>query len=154
MRRSRPSTPKATRRPPKARKLARAWTAAAARAVGDRDRLIRDVVANAKVFQGGGSEVLLTSLDERIKTATDARSFGMFPRFKDADSAAWEAVIKRAREGADHPFQPTGHTDATEKHRGLPAGHPPSEPASRDRTCARRWAARRSAGRAMPWMPR
>ena len=40
-----------------------------ARAVGDRDRLIRDVVANAKVFQGGGSEVLLTSLDERIKTA-------------------------------------------------------------------------------------
>lgn len=27
--------------------------------------------------------------------------------------AAWEAVIKRAREGADHPFQPTGHTDAT-----------------------------------------
>ncbi|MER9863193.1 BREX system P-loop protein BrxC [Mesorhizobium sp. M0185] len=87
-----------------------------ARAVGDRDRLIREVVANAKVFQGGGSEVLLTSLDERIKTATEASLVRMFPRFKDADSAAWEAVIKRAREGADHPFQPTGHTDATEKH--------------------------------------
>jgi hypothetical protein len=42
------------------------------RAMGDRDRLIRDVVANAKVFEGGGSEVLLTSLDERIKTATEA----------------------------------------------------------------------------------
>ena len=40
----------------------------------------------------------------------------MFPRFKDADSNAWETVIKRARDGADHPFQPTGHTDATEKH--------------------------------------
>ena len=87
-----------------------------ARAVGDRDRLIREVVANAKVLQGGGSEVLLTSLDERIKTATEASLVRMFPRFKDADSAAWEAVIKRAREGADHPFQPTGHTDATEKH--------------------------------------
>lgn len=87
-----------------------------ARAVGDRDRLIREVVANAKVFQGGGSEVLLTSLDERIKTATDASLVRMFPRFKDADSASWEAVIKRARDGADHPFQPTGHTDATEKH--------------------------------------
>ena len=87
-----------------------------ARAVGDRDRLIREVVANAKVFQGGGSEVLLTSLDERIKTATDASLVRLFPRFKEADSAAWEAVIKRAREGADHPFQPTGHTDATEKH--------------------------------------
>lgn len=87
-----------------------------ARAVGDRDRLVRDVVANAKVYQGGGSEVLLTSLDDRIKTATEASLVRMFPRFKDADSAAWEAVIKRAREGADHPFQPTGHTDATEKH--------------------------------------
>ena len=87
-----------------------------ARAVGDRDRLIRDVVANAKVFQAGGSEVLLTSLDERIKTATDASLVRMFPRFKEADSAAWEAVIKRARDGADQPLQPTGHTDATEKH--------------------------------------
>lgn len=87
-----------------------------ARAVGDRDRLIRDVVANAKVFQGGGSEVLLTSLEERIKTATDAALVRMFPRFKDADSATWETVIKRARDGADHPLQPTGHTDATEKH--------------------------------------
>ena len=56
-----------------------------ARAVGDRDRLIRDVVANAKVFQGGGSEVLLTSLDDRIKAATDASLVRMFPRFKEAD---------------------------------------------------------------------
>lgn len=87
-----------------------------ARSVSDRDRLIRDVTANAKIFQGGGSEVLLTSLDDRIKTATDASLVRLFPRFKEADSAAWEAVIKRAREGADHPFQPTGHTDATEKH--------------------------------------
>jgi hypothetical protein len=87
-----------------------------ARAVGDRDRLIREIAANAKVFQGGGGEVLLTSLEDRIKAATDASLVRMFPRFKEADSAAWEAAIKRAREGADHPFQPTGHTDATEKH--------------------------------------
>lgn len=87
-----------------------------ARAVGDRDRLIREIVANAKVFQGGGNEVLLTSLDDRIKNAAEASLVRMFPRFKEADSAAWEAVIKRARDGADHPFQPTGHTDVTEKH--------------------------------------
>jgi hypothetical protein len=87
-----------------------------ARAVGDRDRLVREIVVNAKVYQGGGSEVLLSSLDDRIKTATDDALVRMFPRFKEADSAAWAAVIKRARDGADHPFQPTGHTDATEKH--------------------------------------
>ena len=61
-------------------------------------------------------------LDERIKTATEASLVRMFPRFKEADSAAWEAVIKRAREGADHPFQPTGHTGRHRETRGLPAG--------------------------------
>jgi hypothetical protein len=87
-----------------------------ARAVADRDRLVRDVVANAKVFQGGGSEVLSLGLEDKIRSATDAALVRMFPRFKEADSAAWEAVIKRARDGADHPFQPAGHGDATEKH--------------------------------------
>ena len=89
-----------------------------ARAESDRDRLVREVVANTKVFQGGGSEVLLTKIDERIRTATDASLVRMFPRFKEADaeSSAWESVIKRARAGDDHPFHPIGHKDATEKH--------------------------------------
>lgn len=82
----------------------------------DRDRLVRDIVANAKVFQGGGSELLNLILEDRVKTASQDALVRMFPRFKDADSNAWETVIKRARDGADHPFQPTGHTDATEKH--------------------------------------
>lgn len=87
-----------------------------ARAAGDRDRLVREIVANAKVFQGGGSEVIRLALDEKIRESASDSLVRLFPRFKDADSGAWEAVIKRAREGADHPFQPVGHTDATEKH--------------------------------------
>ena len=87
-----------------------------ARAAGDRDRLIREIVSNAKVFQGGGNEVLLSTLADRIRASSDDALVRLFPRFKEADSAAWPAVIKRARDGADHPFQPTGHSDATEKH--------------------------------------
>ncbi len=86
------------------------------KADGDRDRLVRDIVANTKVFQGGGSELLNLTLEERVKSAASDALVRLFPRFKDADSNAWETVIKRARDGADHPFQPTGHTDATEKH--------------------------------------
>ncbi len=86
------------------------------KADGDRDRLVRDIVTNAKVFQGGGSELLNLMLEERVKSAASDALVRMFPRFKDADSNAWETVIKRARDGADHPFQPTGHADATEKH--------------------------------------
>jgi hypothetical protein len=77
---------------------------------------VRDVVSNAKVFQGGGSELLNLALDERVRAASGDALIRQFPRFKEADSGAWEAVIKRARDGADHPFQPTGHADATEKH--------------------------------------
>lgn len=87
-----------------------------AKAVGERDRLVREIVANAKVFQGGGHEVIRLTLDDKVRDAADDSLVRLFPRFKDGDSAAWDAVIKRARDGADHPFQPTGHSDATEKH--------------------------------------
>ncbi|MCC6156024.1 MAG: BREX system P-loop protein BrxC, partial [Candidatus Hydrogenedentes bacterium] len=87
-----------------------------ARAVIERDRLIQAVVANAKVFQGGGNEVFSVELVDKLRDAADASLVRLFPRFKEADSKAWASVIKRARDGAEHPFQPTGHTDATEKH--------------------------------------
>ena len=73
-------------------------------------------MANAKVFQGGGSEVIRITLEDKIRDAADESLIRLFPRFKEGDSNAWEVVLKRARDGADHPFQPAGHTDATEKH--------------------------------------
>ena len=86
------------------------------RAATERDRLSREIVANAKVFQGGGGEVMLATLEERVRAAAEAALVRLFPRFKDGDSGAWEAVIKRARDGADHPFQLVGYADATEKY--------------------------------------
>lgn len=84
--------------------------------VRQRDELIKQIVANAKVFQGGGSELLQATLEERVREAINAALARLFPRFKDADHAAWETVIKRAKEGADQPLQPVGHTVATEDH--------------------------------------
>lgn len=85
-------------------------------AVRQRDELIKQVVANAKVFQGGGSELLQASLEDRVREATNAALVRLFPRFKEADSAAWETVIKRAKEGADQPLSPVGHSGPTEQH--------------------------------------
>lgn len=86
------------------------------RAAGERDRLVREIVANAKLFQGGGSEVIRITLEDKLRVAADDSLVRLFPRFKDADSNAWETVIKRARDGADQPFQPAGHSGATETH--------------------------------------
>jgi hypothetical protein len=85
-------------------------------AVRQRDELIKQVVSNAKVFQAGGSELLQATLEDRVREATNAALVRLFPRFKEADSAAWETVIKRAKEGADQPLAPIGHTTATEEH--------------------------------------
>lgn len=85
-------------------------------AVRQRDELIKQIVANGKVFQGGGSELLQAALEDRLREATNAALVRLFPRFKEADSAAWETVIKRAKEGADQPLAPVGHTGATEDH--------------------------------------
>jgi hypothetical protein len=85
-------------------------------AVRQRDELIKQVVTNARVFQGGGSELLQASLEDRVREATNAALVRLFPRFKEADSAAWETVIKRAKEGADQPLSPVGHSGPTEQH--------------------------------------
>ena len=87
-----------------------------AEAAAKRDNLVKEIVAAAKVFQGGGSEVLSATLEEKIRSAAADALVRLFPRFKEADSGAWEVALKRAKEGADQPFQPTGHGDATEKH--------------------------------------
>ena len=86
------------------------------RAAGERDRLVREIVANTKLFQGGGSEIIRITLEDKLRIAADDALVRLFPRFKEADSGTWETVIKRAREGADQPFQPTGHAGATEAH--------------------------------------
>lgn len=85
-------------------------------AVRQRDELVKQIVGNAKVYQGGGSELLQATLEERVREATNAALVRLFPRFKEADSAAWETVIKRAKEGADQPLLPVGHTGPTEEH--------------------------------------
>ncbi len=83
-----------------------------------RDDLVKQVVGNAKVFQGGGSEVLQLELADKIREAAEASLARLYPRFGDADasSSAWRSAIKRARDGADQPFQPIGHTGSTEDH--------------------------------------
>ena len=86
------------------------------RAERERDRLIAEIVGCAKVFQGGGNEVLLPTLPERLGQAAEAGLVRLYPRFKDADHGAWDAAIKRAKEGSDAPFQPVGHSGPIERH--------------------------------------
>lgn len=87
-------------------------------ATQQRDQLVKEIVSASKVYQGGASELLQLALDEKLKWGAEESLKRLFPRFKDADFAAsaWEAAIKRARDGADNPFSPLKYDGAIEQH--------------------------------------
>lgn len=87
-------------------------------ATQQRTQLVREIVSSAKVYQGGASELLQLSLDDKLKTGAEESLKRLFSQFKDADfpASAWEAAIKRARDGADNPFSPLKYEGPIERH--------------------------------------
>ncbi|HYH17974.1 MAG TPA: BREX system P-loop protein BrxC [Azospirillum sp.] len=78
--------------------------------------LVKEIVGQTKVYQGGGNDVMRLTVADQIEAAAEDSLVRLFPRFKEADSGHWETVFKRAREGADNPFQVVGHAGALETH--------------------------------------
>jgi hypothetical protein len=78
--------------------------------------LVKEIVGQAKLYQGGGNEVIRLTIADQVEAAAGDSLVRLFPRFKEADGAHWDTVIKRAREGADNPFQVVGHAGALETH--------------------------------------
>ena len=77
---------------------------------GDRlSSLFSDVVGHARVFQGGGNEVTISSLREGVETVAHRSLIRMFPRFPAADSPNWAKVIVKARDGAPDALDAVGH---------------------------------------------
>lgn len=89
-----------------------------AKAEKERDEIVRELMEAAHVYLGGGSEVFGESLREKLDAAAGAAAARMYPRFGEADARthAWEAALKRAKEGSDQPLVPVGWSGATEDH--------------------------------------
>lgn len=81
-----------------------------------RDRLIKEIVGSSKVWLGGGTEQLQVSLLEKLNQAAASAVVRQFPQFAVADKAAWDVAMKRAKEGADKPLDPIGHSGPVETH--------------------------------------
>jgi hypothetical protein len=87
-----------------------------ATAEGTRDRIIRDLIGSAKVFKGGGTEVINIDLIEKVKSAASDSLDRLFPQFKDADDSRWNSVINRAKNKDGNALQAVGHNGNPEKH--------------------------------------
>ncbi len=70
-----------------------------------RDEIINEMIDGAKVFKGGGAEVLPLTIDEKVKEAASDALDRLFPNFKDADHKNWTVVIGRAKNGDESPLQ-------------------------------------------------
>lgn len=64
-----------------------------------RDTLIENIVQNARVYQGGGSDVDLGTLQASVKAAIDDALIRLFPNFSLGDHPGWGMVVKQVREG-------------------------------------------------------
>ncbi|MEZ6009347.1 MAG: BREX system P-loop protein BrxC [Planctomycetota bacterium] len=102
--------------PPEAREACESMKSRRAKAVSDRDELVRDLLSAAKVYQGGGSEVF----GEGFLSSSSARSMlrsRLFPRFEEGDHRAWWGVAFEAcADGLDEPLKVVGWDRPTEEH--------------------------------------
>ncbi len=75
-----------------------------------RDGIVRGLLREARVLQGGGNEISVGAggLAEHIEKGARASLDRLYPRFAEGDGAAWSAAVKRAREQSERPFAPLG----------------------------------------------
>ena len=79
--------------------------------------LVAAIVGDAIVYQGGGSEGLGDTLQDKIREAANASLDRLFHNFRDADDGRWSRVIERARRGDEHPLEVLDYNGKTEDHR-------------------------------------
>ena len=82
----------------------------------ERNDIIGEIIRSATVLQGGGSEIFGADLAEKLTVGAEASLARLFHRFGDADHKAWEAALRRARDGSDQPLKVVGWDGATDAH--------------------------------------
>jgi hypothetical protein len=80
------------------------------------DQLVALTLEKAKVFQGGGNEIVETGLAAAVKSALEASLVRMFGKFDLGDHANWGKVVDKAREGAADSLRYVDYHGDPEKH--------------------------------------
>lgn len=78
--------------------------------------LLNDAFAGARVFQGGGNEILGNSIQDAVLDAVANGLQRLFPQFFIADLPAMVKVYEKAQKGALNALQAVGFDDEPAKH--------------------------------------
>jgi len=71
--------------------------------------LLNDAFSGARVFQGGGNEILGNNLQEMVLEASGNSLKRLFPQFDVADHSSWDKVYSRAKQGAPDALKAVGY---------------------------------------------
>lgn len=80
------------------------------------DGIVKSILNKARVYQGGGNEIVTDDLAESIKSAVEASLLRLFPNFDMADHAGWGSVVRRAQEGAADCLTAIGYSGDADQH--------------------------------------
>ena len=81
------------------------------------DEIVQGILGDARVYQGGGNEVVGATLAEAVQSAADNALVRLFAEFGTVDAPGWHLVVSRAGQGN------AGALEAV-KHSGDPADYP------------------------------
>ncbi|MQT94912.1 BREX system P-loop protein BrxC [Pseudomonas helleri] len=70
--------------------------------------LLQEAFSGARVFQGGGNEILGNDLQAMTLEAANNALQRLYPQFHIADHAGWETVLKKAQNGAPDALKSVG----------------------------------------------
>lgn len=76
---------------------------------------LEDSLGGARVFQGGGAEVVAIDLQEMILEAAGASLGRLYPQFHVADHVGWAKAYERAQKGAPDSLKAVGDEGEAEK---------------------------------------
>lgn len=81
-------------------------------------RLVQKIVADATVWNGGGTEVFALSIEDKLRSAGETALDRQFPQFRHGDAAAsaWDQALRTALQGGDQPLSAVGWGDTVDRH--------------------------------------
>ena len=77
--------------------------------------LLDDAFSGARVFQGGGNEILGNDLQEMVLEAANNALQRLYPQFSIGDHAGWPKVYEKAQKGAPDALKAIGFEDEPAK---------------------------------------
>ncbi len=78
--------------------------------------LVQDLLAAARVYQGGGLDISEGNLQSSVRIAVEAALERLFPELRTADVSGWGTVVRRAGEGAPDALAAVGYQGDVDKH--------------------------------------